>query len=632
MARKRIGVFMSEIAQFYQAACGKAIVDMAALRDMDVVIFASFGSYTSPYGRNLLTETGKRNIIHLPDFSKLDAIIAFPATFDIHGMDEEFYSLLREKATCPVICLQVGNPDFYTVSLENKSSMYKMTRHFIEVHQFTDICYMSGPFQHKDSPDRLLGFVEAMRDSGLSINANTIYEGNYWRNRGAKALDFFMQDRRSYPQAIICANDYMALSIIEELKNRDVRVPEDVCVSGFDGIQEGEDTTPSLSTICVRPEKYAEEAFRILDEISSGKKPEKNIIISDEVHFRASCGCGKQVVRRGIEEIYHSMAEQEFLLRECGRITADYQNSYDIDSTLSVANYYFHTLGCDTGFICYCDDSEEDFFSVEKSQPFTDKILLLQIMHAENRRQAEAKNQTFSRGDILPSEYFQTEEPGVYIVLPIYFKNIDYGYLVLKPRQDQWPNFIMNTYISTLSGALENCYYQKKFSVIAEITKQSMTDSMTGLYNRRGFENALQDILVNKDDSMTIHIVSIDMDNLKEINDVYGHADGDFALTTLANVVRDCLSGSEFCARFGGDEFTAVLQSANPDHAQIFESRFTEAMEEASKSSGKPYPIHVSVGIAELKGNDTIDIVNCMREADEQMYIHKRAYKKERNG
>ena len=141
---------MSEIAQFYQAACGKAIVDMAALRDMDVVIFASFGSYTSPYGRNLLTETGKRNIIHLPDFSKLDAIIAFPATFDIHGMDEEFYSLLREKATCPVICLQVGNPDFYTVSLENKSSMYKMTRHFIEVHQFTDICYMSGPFQHRD--------------------------------------------------------------------------------------------------------------------------------------------------------------------------------------------------------------------------------------------------------------------------------------------------------------------------------------------------------------------------------------------------------------------------------------------------------------------------------------------------
>ena len=213
MARKKIALFMSEITQVFQTECGKAIIDMASLHDMDVIIFASYGSYTSPYGRNLLSEIGKKSILQLPDYSSFEAIIALPGSFDINGMDREFYELVKTNASCPVILLQTGHPDFYTISAENRETMYKMTRHFIEVHQFTDICYMSGPYMHKDSPDRLRGFVNAMRDSGLSIEANTIFEGNYWRNRGAKALDFFMQGRRTYPQAIICANDYMALSI-----------------------------------------------------------------------------------------------------------------------------------------------------------------------------------------------------------------------------------------------------------------------------------------------------------------------------------------------------------------------------------------------------------------------------------
>ena len=620
---------MSEITQVFQSACGKAIIDLASIRDMDVVIYASYGSYTSPYGRNFLSEIGKKNIIHLPDYSTLDAIIVMPGTFDINGMDIEFFDLVREKATCPVICLQTGHPDFYTITIENRQSMYDMTRHFIEKHQFTDICYMSGPYGHKDSPDRLKGFVEAMRDGGLSIESNTIFEGNYWRNRGAKAIDFFMQGRRNYPQAIICANDYMAMSICEELKKRGVRVPEDVCVSGFDGIREGEVTTPSLSTVTVHPETYAEAAFQLLDDIKAGKHPEKTITLSDKIHFRASCGCGQQIVCGDVEELYHTVAEEEFLLRESGRIIADYQNSFDIDSTLSVATYYFHTLGCDTGYICYCDETDPKFFSIEHSEPFTDNMILLQIMYAENRLHAYAVNTKFPRGEILPKLYFETANPGVYIVMPLFFKNKDYGYIVLKPNEHQWPNSLTYSFITTLSTAIENCYYQKKFSAIAEITKLSQTDELTGLYNRRGFENALQDVLSRLYGDATISIASIDMDNLKKINDIYGHAEGDFALSEVARVLKECLGEQEFCARYGGDEFSAVLVSYRQSHTKDFVEELESQMEKASKESGKPYPIHVSIGVSDLKGNDTNHIVECMREADEQMYARKRAYKAE---
>ena len=631
MARKKIGIFMSEITQVFQTSCGKAIIDLASLRDMDVVIFASYGSYTSPYGRNLLAEIGKKNILHIPDYSDFEAIIALPGSFDIRGMDKEFYDLVRSQARCPIICLQTGHPDFYTISIENKISMYQMTRHFIDVHHFNDICYMSGPYMHKDSPDRLNGFVTAMHESGLPIRYNTIFEGNYWRNRGAKAVDFFMQGRINYPQAIICANDYMALSICSELKKRGVRVPEDVCVCGFDGIKEGEDTTPSLTTVTIRPEKYAEAAFELIDEINAGNKPPKEITLSDDINFRASCGCGTQVISRDVDQIYSSIAEEEFLLREAGRITADYQNTLDIDSALSVATYYFHTLGCKNGYICYCDESDPSFSAEIQEKPFTDKMFLLQIMHEENRRHAEAVNKPFNRTELLPPECFDTDEPGVYIVFPLFFKNKDYGYLVLNPTVEQWPNSLTYTYISTLSTAIENCYFQKKFSGFAEITRLSQTDELTGIFNRRGFENALQELLTSASDDMIISIASIDMDNLKSINDIHGHSEGDFALTEISTTLQKCLRGKEFCARFGGDEFCAVLVSDKPGRGEEYANSVTHMLAEISKAIKKPFKIHVSIGISELKGRDTTHIVTCMQEADEIMYAHKRAYKSNRS-
>ena len=69
----------------------------------------------------------------------------------------------------------------------------------------------------------------------IEVGEYDIYEGNYWTNRGAKAVDYFLDGKDEYPEAIICANDYMALSICEELKKRGKRVPEDVCVARFGG-------------------------------------------------------------------------------------------------------------------------------------------------------------------------------------------------------------------------------------------------------------------------------------------------------------------------------------------------------------------------------------------------------------
>ena len=634
MARRRIGLFMSEISQYFQEYCGKAIIRLAAERDIDVIIFSSFGSYSCPYGRNLLSEMGKKNILHLPDYSTLDAIIAMPNSFDIYGMDSEFYEMLKKNATCPVICLQSGSPDHHLVSIDNRDTMYRMTKHFIEQHDHSTICYMSGPFKSKDSPDRLHGFEQAMEEAGLPIRQNTIYEGNYWTNRGARALDFFLGGGDKYPDAIICANDYMALSVIDELKKRGLRVPDDVCVTGFDGILESEYSDPPLTTVKIKPEDYAIGAFELLDKLlsedASLTAAPETVTIPADILFRESCGCPDTATpfydkAEGLRRIVQS----DILLREAGRITGDYQNKYDIDNALSVANYYLWTIGCSTGYLCLCDETDPVFRSVEQNRIFSDEMILMQIMRTEDQLAAETVDMRFPRSEVLPHELTGDSKPGGYIVFPISYKNKSYGYLVLKPDEGEWPNALTNTYINALAAAIENFFYQDQFMELAEIKRLSETDPLTGLYNRRGFENALTEILASYSEGKTISLASIDMDNLKLINDIYGHADGDYALKTLSDVLKTCLRDGEICARFGGDEFSAVLISDHPDHDRIeeFADIFGRRLSEVSKTTGKPYPIHASVGISDLKGGDTKHIFACMQLADERMYVNKRNYK-----
>lgn len=628
MRHKKIALFMNEITQFFQESFGKALVHHASQNDTDVIIYTSYGSYTCPYGRNLLSEIGKKNIIRLPDYSKFDAIVMLPNTFDIFGMDTEFYEILKKEASCPVICLQNVNPDFYSITIENKMTMYNMTRHFIGDHGFTDLRYMSGPFTSKDSPDRLAGFKQAMDEAGLEIKKNTVFEGNYWTNRGKRAMDFFIGEDGKYPQAIICANDYMAMSICEELNKRGLRVPEDVCVSGFDGIKEGELHSPSLTTVTISPESYADATWNLIDEIWSGKNPPKLVKISDEIKYRASCGCGKQSVTDRVDEYVKKVIHTDFLLREAGRITADYQNRYDLDNSLSVANYYFKSLDCDTGFLCLCDMEDPSFGNEEQNNIYTDEMVLVQKMDSSDPMHADISKARYNKEDILPDRILDRDEPGTYVVFPLYYKSKEYGILVLKPEEGQWPNSLTNTYTNALSAAIENSYLQTTFSELAEIKKLSETDHLTGLYNRRGFENAIARTLSTIPDNKIVSIVSIDMDDLKLINDKYGHSEGDYALITLANTLKSFTNEDEICARFGGDEFSAVLISEDRGRAGEFVDSFLSELANASLTSGKPYPIHASTGVCELRGGDTKHIIACMQTADKHMYMNKRTYKK----
>jgi diguanylate cyclase (GGDEF)-like protein len=159
-----------------------------------------------------------------------------------------------------------------------------------------------------------------------------------------------------------------------------------------------------------------------------------------------------------------------------------------------------------------------------------------------------------------------------------------------------------------------------------ELRKLSLTDELTGLYNRRGFMAlAAQQIKIANRLKRELLLIATDLDDLKVINDTMGHKEGDQALVDAANILLETFRSSDIIARIGGDEFVA-LQIKNQDEPNLSAStdRLQEALARHNLQSGKPYKLSLSLGSVLYNPEHAQTLVQLLAEADAKMYAQKK--------
>ncbi len=153
----------------------------------------------------------------------------------------------------------------------------------------------------------------------------------------------------------------------------------------------------------------------------------------------------------------------------------------------------------------------------------------------------------------------------------------------------------------------------------------SITDSLTRLYNRRYLMECLnREFSRSCRGKTSMSLLMADVDHFKEINDTYGHPQGDRVLTALAAELRSHLRSYDIAARFGGEEFAMVLPDTGPAEAAEIAERLRRAAGEMTFSGAPALSMTVSLGIsaAPLQGIDTVE--DLIREADRALYRAKR--------
>ena len=252
--RKTIGIILFDITGYYQQQLVHTLSKTASKRGYNLLTFSAF----TIYGSDTKNAAGEYNILHLIPYEQLDALIVCHDTFNSNEAVEELWKLVTERCQAPIISIRKKVNGCYNILAEDTDAIPAFVRHFHDVHHFDRIAFMSGPYNHPDAIFRLEKYKEAMAELGLDCPEEYIFEGDFWKNCAADAANHFM-NLTNRPQAIVCANDYMALSLCKELTLQGYSVPQDIAISGFDDGR-GSQRPPAHAQPAQAPERSGAQA------------------------------------------------------------------------------------------------------------------------------------------------------------------------------------------------------------------------------------------------------------------------------------------------------------------------------------------------------------------------------------
>lgn len=204
--------------------------------------------------------------------------------------DDEFIAhVLREEIPFVVLNREVIGQNVTTVLSDDLTGAYNLTKFIIDLGH-RDIAIIEGKPEFRTTFKRKQGFINAHMEAGLEFNESYALKGNYDLESGYSAMQIVL-DMKEPPTAIFCSNDEMALGAMKAIKERDIIMPDDISIAGFDDMGFTAYLTPSLTTVLRPVEEMSKEGTQILlDKIENNKiiEPgiihlETNLIIRDSV-------------------------------------------------------------------------------------------------------------------------------------------------------------------------------------------------------------------------------------------------------------------------------------------------------------------------------------------------------------
>ncbi|MFC8231002.1 LacI family DNA-binding transcriptional regulator [Streptomyces sp. NPDC057287] len=196
----------------------------------------------------------------------------------------------------PVVMLagprEIDHLDHLVVA--NAAGERELARHLIEDHGLRRLAFVGGGPDSPDAEARFRGFRDACRDAGLPVpDSPDLRTGMMTRAEGARAAETLLDRGTDRPEAMVFANDQMAVGALRALERRGVRVPEDIAVTGFDGIPLSRIVRPSLTTVRQPIRQLGEQAVELLvQRLADPTRDPVSLELPVSLARRASCGCG----------------------------------------------------------------------------------------------------------------------------------------------------------------------------------------------------------------------------------------------------------------------------------------------------------------------------------------------------
>ncbi len=626
--RKLIGVIISEAEELYQHKLLKGIITESYSLDYDVAIFSTFIKNTGLPEYKL----GEKNIYNLINFDHLDGIIVAGITLAMDNLQCEIEELLLKKCKCPVLYVDLCSKYFPYIYTNDRKAMEQMTDHLIDCHGYKDIFCLAADENAISTINRMAGVRASLKKHNIIIDESRIsYEGDFTYQSGERLARQIVTGEIVKPEVVVCISDHMAIGLVNELERCGFKIPQDMAVTGYDATDDAAICSTVITTYSPPVMHTGVEAVCELTRLITGSRPNKVNVTSGRLDLGRSCGCNtfEFMKRSSIHRLKKKTEDYKTLL-----------DSYMMESLTAVTSledcinkfcYYLYLIKeYSDYYLCLCKnwDGSAHNYSWEKGNElqtgYTDKM---KLVLAKENREFVSSDLIFDTKDMLPDLWKERSIPKAYYFTPLHFNENAIGYAVLTYGEK------IKVFDITYRNWSRNIMNALEFNrVHRRLYRTSFRDVLTGIYNRRGLDQNLPN-LINEAISQNkkLMVIMADLDNLKAINDQYGHQEGDAIISVVANAFQSCSRGKEICARVGGDEFLVVaINDEENNQQESYLSAVNFFIENYNQKSKKPYEIEISMGAFCGYIKDHEDVKIMIDRADHAMYENKAINKRGR--
>ncbi len=657
--KKKIGLLVGNYHTDHPNRMVKAVWEL--LRDEDVELQVFLGTESASFMKEFTMRSSQfdyqyASMCGYTRYEDLDLLIISAGTLSIYQNMISLDEFLEHTSDIPKILLETVRDNEISLIADNTQGLSACVEHLITEHGLTRIGFLTGPKNNVDAEERFAGYRDTLLKHGIPIREDYIALGDYSENVDRSVEELL--DRAPDLEAIASANDEMTVAIYRVCQKRGLIVGKDIAVTGFDDMQRAQYMEPPLTTARQDSVELSKVAVETALGILEGEKAFSRRIPVPFIR-RCSCGCAPAAV----DPDEFTMPKREELLRNMLRSREYQHNSWlgalmNREMLMEVGNSkrFFEAIG---SFMSYLGTAASYLCLFEHAirvrqgtiPEFPEKLFVCMRQQGQDYEGYDwDEAPVMYRKKSSQKEGFQMS--GSFMTFLLFDGKYQYGVLNvgIEPENIDF-YYMLSLDIGTNLRYMDMWAKQKMYR--AELQEMARTDTLTGLNNRAGVIYE-RESMVGRTSRMA-GVIMADLDHLKQINDQFGHKEGDFALQAVADILRRVLgesredgvirekqeggeakdtgdreekAASTVIGRIGGDEFMCCAVGVTKKELEDKVSQIREECVRFNEKSVKPYYVEISSGIAVGKVRSIEDWNALSNRADEELYEAKK-YRRE---
>lgn len=610
--RKKIAVFTAVWNADYLYPFMQGMKQGALERNADLYIFNSYGDSDREYES---FTSGEYNVFYLPDLKTFDGVLIAANTVGVEPWVEQLERRTRELAI-PCVGVEQGDGVAHSIGVDNYRAMYAMVEYLVWSKKCRVLNYVGGPADNEENKLRKAAFLAVLKAHGLTADPRRIRDYSFLDVDGIQAYRDFKVLGLERPDAVVCANDNMAIGYLKGAEEDGLSAPADFLITGFDNTKQAQQFFPRITSLDRNQEELGRSSVLFLDDLMEKRPcPEKwyvpyRLVVGQSTGSKTDPE-GDGSFRR---ELYNINAHNGLVRRHLKHMRTALLGRRSVEEFIEIVSRFAPLLGIDRFMMALESRRIEDNAQED---------MLYFGSYDGARYRLTGQQET----GLIPAQWLREDGScHTYLIAPCHCNGKRFGYWVTIDNLEIIRGSLLCDWMLAVDNAMENLRQNLHLQMMNhKLNELYRRDSLTGLYNRFALKEMGEQLLqCNRKQGKSTLVIFVDMDSLKKANDVFGHDVGDLALRTIADAVEQvCTRRLDFAVRYGGDEF--LLLGTDPGREQTGEimQEVEQTITQLGIQRNLPFRLSASTGCASICADTTEDMEYHIRQADQRMYQRK---------